>query len=58
MRLKRRNKMFDFENLMSLLLVIFVIIFIGGNINNKLYDIREHMSGTCIRVSNFNGICK
>lgn len=43
--------------LMILISWLFLII-VGGSINNKLYDIREHMNGTCVLENTYNGICR
>lgn len=42
-----------------MLIWMFVFMFIAGaKINNKLYDIREHMNGTCVLENTYNGTCK
>lgn len=36
--------------------IIFTMVMIS--INNKLYDIREHINGTCKLENTYNGVCR
>jgi hypothetical protein len=52
---------FNLLNLPLIAIVLFAtfnIMFGLMRINNKLYDIREHINGTCVLETTYNGICK
>lgn len=47
-----------FENVIVWFLSLALFMWVMGQINNKLYDIREHLNGTCVHENTYNGICR
>ncbi len=49
------NSNFFLAIMVGMLMTMLIAI---GVINSKLYDIREHINGTCLLKTTYNGTCK